>query len=183
MKAGRVPTNYSDVGLRWFAFQTRPRAEKRVHALLRSTSFESYLPIVERISQWSDRKKRVELPLFPGYVFCQVEREQIGDVVRTTGIVDVVRIGGQATPVRDEELDSVRALMEGANRTGTEVHPAHFLKPGEAVRVVSGPFEGLEGTLTEERGSLRVVVNIRTLRQAVGVQMDRRHLVSAKEAP
>ena len=114
MKAGRVPTSCSDVGLRWFAFQTRPRAEKRVHALLSSTSFESYLPIVERISQWSDRKKRVEFPLFPGYVFCQVEWEQIGDVVRTTGIVDVVRIGGQATPVSDEELDSVRALMEGA---------------------------------------------------------------------
>jgi transcriptional antiterminator NusG len=177
-----MPAGMAEIGLRWFAFRTRPRAEKRVHKLLRSTGFESYLPLIERISQWSDRKKRVEYPLFPGYVFCQVERERIGDVVRTTGIVDVVRVGDQAAPVRDDELDSVRALMEGANRTGTEVHPAHFLKPGENVLVASGPFEGLRGTLTEERGSLQVVVNIRTLQQAVGVQMDRRHLVSVNEA-
>ena len=172
----------TEIEMCWFAFRTRPRAEKRVDQLLKSTGFESYLPLVERMSQWSDRKKRVEYPVFPGYVFCQIERERLSDIVRTSGLVDVVRVGGRPALVREEELDSVRALLEGAQRAGTEVHAAHFLKPGEAVRVVSGPFEGLRGTLMEERGSLLVVVKIYTLRQAVGVQMDRRHLVSTEDA-
>ena len=137
------------------------------------------MPLYERTREWSDRKKRVEFPLFPGYVFSRFELTELVEVLTTPGLVDVVRVAGRPAPVKEEELDSVRALLRGAREAGVEPHPAQFLKPGQQVRVTSGPFCGVCGTLTQERGTSRVVVRLGTLRQAVAIEMDRRHLTPA----
>lgn len=167
----------ADSVARWFACRTRSRAENRVGDLLDRSGFESYVPRYARVRQWSDRKKSVEFALFPGYMFSRFEPTRLADVLRTPGLVDVVRVAGRPAPVSEEELNSVRALLRGARRAGIKPHPAHFLEPGQSVRVVSGPFSGMRGTLTEKRGRSHVVVRLRTLRQAVAVEMDRRHLV------
>ncbi|MFQ5680404.1 MAG: transcription termination/antitermination protein NusG, partial [Gemmatimonadota bacterium] len=158
-------------GSRWYACQTRARAEKQVELRLRGVGFESYLPLLLRERQWADRRKRVALPLFPGYVFARFPLTDLHAVLGTPGLATVVRLNGRPTPVREEEIASVRALVEGANATGVLPSPSDDLTPGQEVVVVGGPFEGMRGRLVEERGAARVVVRLAAVRQAVSVEM------------
>lgn len=137
---------------------------------------ESFLPLVHVEREWSDRRKSVALPLFPGYLFVRCAPGDLVAVLRTPGVVDAVRFDGDPVPVRPEEIDAVRALLRGVERSGVLPTAADYLDVGDAVRVVEGPFAGLEGVLVEHRGSVRIVVRLRALRQAVGVEMERAHV-------
>lgn len=161
---------------RWYACRTRARAEKKVDARLAGHGFETYLPLVERERQWADRKKVVPFPLFPGYVLARFDLTRLGAVLRVPGLVTVIRVNGYPTPIRDDELDSVRRLVRGANETGVLPSAADWLEPGEAVKVVDGPFEGMRGVLVEARGRARVLVKLSTIQQGVSVELDRAKL-------
>ena len=161
---------------RWYACRTRSRAEKKVDGRLAGAGFETYLPLLERRRQWADRMKRVPFPLFPGYVFARFDLTRLHDILVTPGLVTVVRVSGYPTPVREGELDSVRILVEGANQTGVLPTPSDYLEPGQEVVVTDGPFQGMRCTLLELRGATRVAVRLTAIRQAVGVEMDRRLL-------
>ena len=158
----------------WYACRTRARAEKQVGRLLSGAGFDAYLPLVERERQWADRKKRVAFPLFPGYVFARFNLTRLHDVLVTPGVVTVIRVNGYPTPVRDEELESVRILVEGANPMGVQPSPWDYLEPGQEVVVTGGPFKGMRGTLLQVRGKARVAVRLSAIRQAVAVEVDRR---------
>ena len=161
---------------RWYACRTRARAEKRAARLLAGNGVESYLPVIERLSQWSDRKKRVAFPLFPGYVFARFDLRKTYDVLNTPGIVTIVRANGYPTPLRDEELESVRILVTGVNAGHGMPRPVEKLEIGQEVIVTEGPFSGMRGVLVEDRGRVRVVVRLSGLRQAVSVELPRRVL-------
>jgi len=157
----------------WYACRTRARAEKKVTQLFVGTRIECYLPVVDRERAWADRTKVVSFPLFPGYVFGRFPLTRLHDVLSTPGVVTVLRPNGYPTPVREEELASVRRLVEGARETGTVPEPADYLEPGEEVVVTEGPFEGMRGVLLEVRGRRRVAVRIEALRQATSVEVPR----------
>ena len=161
---------------RWYACRTRARAEKMVDRRLRASGFEAYLPLLVRESQWADRRKRVAFPLFPGYLFARFPLTALHGVLRTSGLATVVRLNGHPTPLREAEIASVRALVEGANATGVLPSPSDYLAVGQEVVVVEGPFQGMRGRLVEERGRVRVVVRLAAVRQAVSVEMARRYL-------
>jgi transcriptional antiterminator NusG len=167
---------------RWYAFRTRSRAEKKVDRLLSDLGIESYVPLIERTSQWSDREKRVRFPLFPGYVFSRFVLTRLHEVLRTPGIVEVVRVNGYPTPVRDQELRSIRELVEGSNIAGIEPDPCDYLTRGQEVEVIDGPFLGLRGILLETRAKARVIVQIAAIRQAVSVEIERRFVRPLEEA-
>lgn len=166
----------------WYAFRTRARAEKKVDRLLGDAGIESYVPLVERRRQWSDREKRVQFPLFPGYIFSRLVLTRLHEVLRTPGLVGVVRINGYPTPVRDQELESIRDLVEGANSAGVEPEPCDYLVRGQEIRVVGGPFSGMQGILLEARGRARVIVRISAIRQAVSVEIERQFVRSLEDA-
>lgn len=130
--------------------------------------------MVELERQWSDRKKRIGFPLFPGYVFARFRLVDVGDVLRLPGLVEVVRVNGYPTPIREEELDSVRRLVAGVNQTGVMPSPSDYLEEGEEVVVCDGPFKGMYGILLEIKGRTTVVVRLSAIRQAMRVTMDRR---------
>ncbi len=167
---------------RWYACRTRARAEKQVDRLLLAAGFESYLPLVELERQWADRKKRVAFPLFPGYVFARFRLGEIHEILRTPGVVTVLRVNGYPTPIREEELESVRRLVAGVNQTGVLPSPSDYLEEGQEVVVVDGPFKGMYGVLLEVRGRISVVVRLSAIRQAVRVQIDRRLVWPARGA-
>src|SRR2546426_5192770 len=75
---------------RWYACRTRPRAEKQAGRLLRLRGVESYVPLFEQVQQWTDRKKRVGFPLFPGYVFARFSAARVHEVLRTPGVVTII---------------------------------------------------------------------------------------------
>jgi len=165
---------------RWHVCRTRSRAEKQVERLIAKAGFEVYLPVVERERQWSDRIRHIGFPLFPGYVFVRFRPDELLTVLRTPGVSSVLRQNGCPTPVREEELESVRVLVHGANQTGVAPVPADFMDPGEDVLVVSGPFHGMRGRLLEERGSTRVVVQIWAMKQATSIELGRELVAPAR---
>ncbi|MBI4560978.1 MAG: UpxY family transcription antiterminator [Candidatus Rokubacteria bacterium] len=161
---------------RWYACRTRARAEKQVDRLFGQARLECYLPLVEHVRQWADRKKRVGFPLFPGYVFAHFTLSKIHDILRTPGVVTIVRVNGYPTPIQEEELESIRRLVDGVNSTGLMPAPSDYLEVGQEVVVVDGPFRGMRGVLVEVRGTARVTVRLSAIRQAVSVEMDRKLL-------
>lgn len=127
---------------------------------------EAYLPRVQQVRQWADRRTIVEFPLFPGYVFGRFRLDQLHPVLATTGLTTVVHLGGRPAPIRDTEIENLRRLTAGLVATQQQAEPEPF-REGVWVRVVDGPFQGLEGVVTEMRGGRHVVAGLRAIRQGV----------------
>ena len=157
---------------RWYACRTRARAEKQVDRLLAGAGIECYLPLIEQERQWADRKKRVAFPLFPGYTFARFDLSGIHDILKTPGVVTVIRNDGYPAPLRDDELESVRLLTKAANETGVVPSPVEDYEPGDDVIVISGPFEGMVGVLLGARGRGRVAVKLSAIGQAMAVELN-----------
>jgi len=147
--------------------------------LLNLRRVESYVPLLEQVRQWTDRKKRVGFPLFPGYVFARFSLAMIHDVLRTPGIVTIVRNDAGPALVCAEELDSVRTLVAGVNAGHAPPEAVEFLEVGQEVVVAHGPFSGIRGVLREERGRARVVIRLCALRKALSVELPREILHAA----
>jgi transcription antitermination factor NusG len=154
--------------LRWYACRTRARAEKRVQRLLTDRGVEAYLPRVQRERQWADRRTIVEFPLFPGYLFGRFRLDQLHPVLATTGLTTVVHLAGRPAPIHDTEIENLRRLTAGLVATKQQAEPQPF-REGEWVRVVDGPFQDLEGVVTELRGGRHVVAGLRAIGQGVVV--------------
>lgn len=157
---------------RWYALQTKSRAEKRADHLLSSSGVESYAAIAVLPRRWSDRVRRVGMPLFPGYVFARFSLADIETPLSLPGVVGVVRTEGVPVPLRDEEVAAVKRLARGITSSGVAPAAVDFLTPGEPVVVVEGPFKGMEGVLLDaSRG--RVAVRLDAIRLARAVELDR----------
>lgn len=161
---------------RWYACYTRARSEKQVARLLSERRIESYLPLLPRLSQWTDRRKLVEFPMFPNYVFVRFTLRDMHAVLMTPGVSTIVRVNGYPAPVPDEELASVRRVVEQLACTGGVAEVRPFFAEGERVRVREGPFEGAEGYVIEVRGRKRLLVGITTIGQGLEIDIDTRLL-------
>ncbi|HEY3441187.1 MAG TPA: UpxY family transcription antiterminator [Paludibaculum sp.] len=158
---------------RWFAVTVRPQHEQSAQKGLEAKGLETYLPLYLAVRQWSDRTKTLQLPLFPGYVFCRFDRTQHTAVVRTPGVRAIVSFGGEPAPVPEVELESVRKILS----SGSQVEPWPFLAAGQRIRIVSGPLKGMEGTLVETPESCRLVVSIEMFQRSCAVRVDRENVV------
>ena len=158
-------------GPRWYACRTRARAEKKVDRLLTAAGITSYVPLIERVRAWSDRSKRVAFPLFPGYVFARSTLDSLPEIVRTPNLIEIVRVNGAPTPIRETEIESIRSLVHGSQAIGQEPAAHEYLVRGQEVRVIQGPFKDMVGILTEVRGKTKIVVRLTAIRQAVSVEM------------
>lgn len=152
----------------WYAAYTRARHEKRVaeHLLHRDISF--FLPLYSALHRWKDRRVRVELPLFPSYVFVHIPLRNRLHVLEIPGVVSLVTFGAHPAPLPDNEIEPLRAGL---------VHPIHaqpcpYLKVGRRVRIKHGPLAGAEGILLRKRSNLRVVLSIDLIRRSVSVEVD-----------
>ena len=158
--------------LPWFALVIKPQHERAVHEGLQQKGMESFLPTYRATRRWSDRLKKLDLPLFQGYVFCRLERRNRVPVLQTPGVRSIVSFGSEMTPVPEEEIERVRQLVS----SGAALEPWPFLKTGQRVRVMAGPLLGLEGILSEMRNTTRVVVGVDMLQRSVAVQLDREQI-------
>jgi len=159
----------------WYALIVRPRHEKAVARDLRLRGLEEYLPLYRARRQWSDRVKSIELPLFPGYVFCRFSFRSRFQAVTTPGIVSVVGFGAGDVPVDESQLPAIRNLAASE----LPIEPCPYLRAGNPVRIEHGALAGLNGILVREKGSCRVVVNVELLQRAVAVEVDREFLSPA----
>jgi transcription termination/antitermination protein NusG len=154
--------------LRWFALRTRSRHEKLVRDQLSNQGIEPLLPTIKRLSQWKDRKKEIEVPLFSGYCFVRFSTEQKLPVLKTIGVVDIVGSGQQPEPIPDEEIVALQMLMTSV--LPYDPHP--YLHEGMMVEVVRGPLQGVQGILLRKEKRHRLLLGVRLIQQAAAVEID-----------
>lgn len=152
----------------WYALYTKPRAEKNVDLLLRKAGIESYLPLLTKLKQWSDRKKWIEEPLLRSYVFVNTNDKKYLQVIQTPGVVRFVTFSGKAAIIPDWQIQSLKILL--ANSDELEIIE-EYLSPGEKVEVISGPMAGLIGEIISLRGSKRLVLRIEHLGYAITINV------------
>ena len=152
----------------WLAVQTLSRPEKRVRAQLAGRNIEHFLPTTKRINRWSDRRKEVEVPLFAGYCFARLLGADRLAVLRSQGVVRFVGSAGRPEPIPDEEIDSLRKLLNSPS----EFVCYPYLKEGMFVEVIRGPLQGVKGRLVREARYARLVVSITLIQRAVAVEID-----------
>jgi transcription antitermination factor NusG len=154
---------------KWFAVRVRPQAEQVVATVARAKGFEEFLPLYKARRRWSDRFKWVDLPLFPGYVFCRLDGESRLPILTIPGVLHFVGIGKAPVPIDDAEI----AAIQTALKSGLWAEPWPFLDVGQRVRIEEGPLSGVEGILVEVRKKHRVVVSVSLLKRAVAVEVER----------
>lgn len=161
--------------MHWHALFVRSRHEKSVHAQLDARSEQVFLPLYRSKHKWADRWKFVDLPLFPGYVFCRFDSNRRSSVLATSGVIDVVRVGQQPAAIDECEIEAIQRVV----RSPLLTEPHADLVKGEKVVMSDGPLKGLSGTLMEVRKGLRLVVSVELLRRSVLIEIDRDWVVSS----
>jgi transcription antitermination factor NusG len=152
----------------WFALQTRSRHENLVANQLRGKGYDLFLPVYKSRRRWSDRVKELELPLFPGYLFCRFNPLDRLPILVTPGVIQIVGIGKNPAPVDDAEIGTLQSAVQ----SGLPRQPWPFLQIGQRVRVTYGPLHGLEGILLSFKGRHRLVFSVTLLQRSVAVEVD-----------
>ena len=152
----------------WYALYTRHQHERVVAGMLCGKGFETFLPLYSAIHRWKDRRKKVSLPLFPGYLFLHGGLERRLQIVSTPGVFSFVGPGSLPAAIAQAEIDAIRRTVEANLRA----EPYPFLKAGDWVRVTFGPLAGIEAVLVREKGRHRLVLSVELLQKAVAVEIE-----------
>jgi transcription antitermination factor NusG len=161
--------------LLWYAAYTSANHEKRVAEQLEVRSVEHFLPLYESVRWWKDRRKKLQLPLFPGYVFVRLDVRERLRVLQVPGVARLVEFGGMPTALPDEDVE---ALRRGLAR-GLKAEPHPFLAVGRRVRVKNGAMAGLQGILRRRKSQARLVVSLELIQRAIILEVDEADLEPA----
>ena len=155
---------------KWYAVQTRPRHEKKVAAKLADKDIENFLPLLSQIHRWSDRREKVEVPLFPGYAFVRaaLSPEARVSILGVWGVLNLVGSQNLGTPIPDQQIESIRMLMAH----DLQATPYPFLRSGQRVVVRSGALAGMEGIFLGTERSKRLVISIESIQQSVVLSIE-----------
>jgi transcription antitermination factor NusG len=159
--------------LRWYALYVRSRHEKVVEETLKGKGYSAFSPFYRSLRKRSDRTKEVDLPLFPGYVFCQFDAFHRLPILTTSSVVKIIGSANAPTPIDDSEINSIQAIA----KSDRAVQPWPFLREGQRVRIEVGPLRGAEGTLLQMKNKFRLVASISLLQRSVAVEVDRNSVV------
>ena len=186
MQGGTLPISSDEMGLHalafagvigpapevpcWYAIHTKSNFEKQVTANLTLKRLDTYLPTFPEVHRWKDCSKRVDVPLFPGYVFARFR--DLGEdrmaVLRTPGTVRILGQAGKIEPIPDREVESIRILLR--SKLAFSAHP--FLRQGARVRVNRGALKDVDGVLVRFKGQTRLVLSVDLLAQSVALEID-----------
>lgn len=158
-----------DVSREWYAVYTVVRHEKAVNSALARRGIETFLPIREVLSQWKNGiKKKVQFPLFPGYLFTNISLQDCWSVLNTRGVVRILGVNGTLVPVPAEQIDAVRKILECNLKY--DLYP--YFSQGREVTVVNGPLQGVRGKIVRRRGNYRLVLSVDNIKRSIAVEVD-----------
>lgn len=170
---GRAPAGVqSPESLCWYACYTRGRHEKKVASNLESRGIEIVLPVHRVEVRWSDRMKTVERPLFPSYVFARFPTSELQQVLNTRGLVTILRSGSALAAIPDDEIENVRRFAAAVSDHRVTPERETAIEAGDRVRVLTGPFAGIEGVALVRRGRRRLLVALSTVGEGLAVDLD-----------
>ncbi|MDN3668137.1 UpxY family transcription antiterminator [Echinicola jeungdonensis] len=159
--------------IHWFVMYTAPRAEKKVAQRLREKNVEVFLPMITEIRQWSDRKKKVERPLFNGYLFVKTDKARLWESLQVQGAVKFVNFSGDHAIVRQQEIDAIQRII--TTGVAVEVETTE-IEEGEQVKILGGPLQGFEGECVQKGNQDYFVIRVPSIAQTVMVNVPRKFL-------
>jgi len=159
---------HTSLDTNWYAVYTCTRHEKRVKQLLDERRIDCFLPLYRSVRRWKDRRKELELALFPAYVFVHINSKDRVRVLQLPSVVSFVTFGNSPAAIASSEIESLRSGI--ANGMCLEPHP--YLKVGRRVRIKQGPLAGSTGILLRKKDKLRVVVSLEIIMRSVAVEID-----------
>ena len=156
--------------LRWYALHTRARHEKAVERRLRDQGMETFLPTTIQVHRWSDRRKKVEVPLFSCYVFirCALSAEDRTHVYQVESVHGFVGVRGASLPIPDDQIASIQKIL-------TQTAPWRsypFLKVGQRVRIRGGAMDGVEGVFLSENGDQSLIISVEAIQRSMAVRIN-----------
>lgn len=161
----------------WFALCTRARHEKAVREQLRRKGYEEFLPTITRITQWSDRTKKIEGPLFPGYCFARFENWEMFDVLKVPGICYVVKRDKKPESVPENQIEALKKLMMSA----VSYSPYQSISEGMSVQIVRGPLSGVRGRLLMQDGGHYVIIGVDLIKLGARVRVQASEVIPVME--
>jgi len=152
----------------WFALYTTSRHEKRVAEHLWQRQIEHFLPLYHPRRKWKDGSRvTLDLPLFSGYLFVRISRNERRRVLEVPGALALV-IGAGGEPVSLPDT-TIQALRSGLQDREAEPHP--LLVSGQRARICSGAFAGLEGVVVRQKNLCRVVLTLENIMRSFSVEL------------
>ena len=152
----------------WYAGYTASRHEKRVAEHFAQRGVEHFLPLYEAIHGWNNGRHRVQLPLFPGYIFVRIALRDRRRVIEVPGFVRLIGFSGLPVPLPESEIVAMREALA----MGIAAQPHPYLTAGSRVEVVRGPFHGMRGILVRRRGKCRFVLSLDLIMRSMAVDVD-----------
>ncbi len=152
----------------WFALKTRSRHEVKVEHQLKQKGIECFLPTYESIRYWSDRKKKIELPLFSCYLFVKITLKEKMNALQTDGAVHFVVFENMPAPIPDYQINSLKKIIDNK----MPIAHVNDWSVGQKVEVKSGPLKGVQGKIQKIKNKSQLIVLIDALSQAVSVEID-----------
>jgi len=137
--------------------------------LLENSGFECFLPLSKSTRKWSDRLKEIELPLFPGYLFCRMNPNDRLPVLMVPGVMQIAGTGSTPIPVEEHEI----AAIQRVEKSGLSTMPWPYLKIGNIARIEEGPLRGLSGIVIRIKSGLKLVLSVDLLKRSIAVEIDR----------
>lgn len=154
----------------WYAAFTRSRHEKVAASMLSSLGICHFLPLITEVRRWSDRRRKLSVPLFPGYVFVKLANSsnELLRVLKVPGVISFVGNTRGPMVIPEEEIEYIRTIL--ANGLGLSPHP--FLATGDRVRIIHGPLAGVEGVYVRSGPDSRFVITIEMIQRSVAIKVD-----------
>jgi transcription antitermination factor NusG len=156
----------------WYALRVKPQHERTVSYGLLKRGFEGYVPLYKGLRRWADTLKELDLPVFPGHVFCRLLPADMPLVLTAPAVYHFIARGSLPAPIEEHELHIIQRIESA----GLPVVPWPYLKEGQQVRIARGPLSGITGLLACSTKTWHVVVNIHLLQRSVAVAIDRSDL-------
>lgn len=151
----------------WYAAYTTSRHEKRVAEHLQQRGIECFLPLYETVHRWNNGRHRVQLPLFPSYVFVHIELRDKLRVLRVPGLAQIVSFNGAPATLPDAEIETLRNALT----SGVPALPYRYLNVGSRVEICRGPLQGMRGILLRHQGQFRVVLSVEMIMRSIVVEV------------
>jgi transcription antitermination factor NusG len=165
-----VATAPADIGCYpWYALRVKARHEESVSCGLRERGYADFLPSYTSTRRWSDRIRKMDMPLFPGYLFCRFDFGRRLPILTTPGVMHVVGMGNLPTPVDEQEISALQAVV----KSGLMMQPWPFLRTGHRVTIEDGPLRNVEGIVSEMKDGHKLVLSVTLLQRSVAVNVDR----------
>jgi transcription antitermination factor NusG len=162
----------------WYVMYTKTRHEKRVVDQLEELQIQSFLPVVKTLRVWSDRKKYIDMPLFPSYVFVNLQDDKsYYDSLEITGILHYVRSGKTIARVRDSIIHNIKLII--SQEDGNIEVSSEYLSPGKTVYIKEGPFTGFCCEVIEHKGKQKILVRIELLQRSILLDLPVEYLMPA----